>query len=199
MLLQEKLKGKRLILASKSPRRQALLHGCGLAFEIAADYEVEERYPDGLSAVEIPIYLAHLKSGAYPHELAEGDILITADTVVVLEGEVLGKPCDREEAVAMLTALSGQRHTVVTGVVIRSAHDEEAFRVQTDVWFRKLRQEEIEHYVDQYQPYDKAGAYGIQEWIGYVGIGRIEGSFYNVMGLPIQSLYVNLEKFLDRL
>lgn len=198
MLLHEKLKGKRLILASRSPRRRELIAGCGLRFDLADDYDVEENYPDSLTAMEVPLFLARLKSDSYPLPLAEGEILVTADTVVVLDADVLGKPQDRDEAIRMLTALSGRQHKVVTGVAIRNAEHRESFTVQTDVWFRRLRDEEIEYYVDTYDPRDKAGAYGIQEWIGYVGVGRIEGSFYNVMGLPIQSLYVNLEKFIDR-
>lgn len=198
MLLHDKLKGKKLILASKSPRRRDLINGCGLDFTVADGYDVEEIYPEGLTATEVPQFLARLKSDAYPQPLADNEILITADTIVVLDGDILGKPHSRDEAVAMLTRMSGMQHTVVTGVVIRSRDDIEAFNVRTDVWFRKLRDEEIEWYVDTYKPFDKAGAYGIQEWIGYVGIGRIEGSFYNVMGLPIQSLYVNLERFIDR-
>lgn len=185
-----------MILASKSPRRRQLIEGCDLKFDLAADYEVDEIYPEDLDAESVPDYLARLKSDAYPYELTENEILITADTVVVLDGVVLGKPADRDEAIAMMSRLSGARHRVVTGVVIRSIEKSFAFSAKTDVWFRRLSPEEIDYYVDKYKPYDKAGAYGIQEWIGYVAIERIEGSFYNVMGLPIQSLYVNLEKFL---
>ncbi|MCD8103321.1 MAG: Maf family nucleotide pyrophosphatase [Alistipes sp.] len=197
MLLKDKLEGKRLILASRSPRRRELLAGCGLRFELADDFEAEEIYPEELTPAEVPAYLAKLKSAAYPHKLGPDDIIITADTIVVLDNEILGKPADKDEAVSMLSRLSGCRHTVVTGVVIRSNKAMECFSVKSDVWFRRLRDDEIEYYVDNFLPLDKAGAYGIQEWIGYIGIGRIEGSFYNVMGLPIQSLYVNLEKFID--
>lgn len=197
MLLKDKLKGKKLILASKSPRRRALLEGCGLDFTVADGYEVKEDYPDDMPPHDVPLFLAILKSDAYPWAVGEDEILLTADTVVILGDEILGKPADREDAIDMLTRLSGNRHTVVSGVVMRDGKHQTGYTVKTDVWFRKLRMEEIEYYVDEYEPYDKAGAYGIQEWIGYVGIGRIEGSFYNVMGLPIQTLYVNLEKFLD--
>ncbi|MCD7969607.1 MAG: Maf family nucleotide pyrophosphatase [Alistipes sp.] len=197
MLLKDKLAGKRLILASKSPRRRELLAGCGLRFDIAEDYQVEETYPEELTAAEVPVYLTKVKSAAYPAKLAANEILVTADTVVVIENDLLGKPADKQQAVAMLSRLSGCRHTVITGVAIRCSKAMECFSVKSDVWFRRLRDDEIEYYVDNYLPLDKAGAYGIQEWIGYVGIGRIEGSFYNVMGLPIQSLYVNLEKFID--
>lgn len=197
MQLNEKLEGVKLILASQSPRRKDLMCGCGLDFTVAENYLVNEDFPEELTAAEVPCHLAKLKSASYPQKLGDKEILITADTVVVLGEDILGKPKDREEAVEMLTRLSGEKHTVITGVVIRSARHAECFSVKTDVWFRKLREKEIEYYVDTYKPYDKAGAYGIQEWIGYIGIGRIEGSFYNVMGLPIQSLYVNLEKFVD--
>ncbi|MCC8036174.1 MAG: Maf family nucleotide pyrophosphatase [Rikenellaceae bacterium] len=197
MLLKDKLNDKRLILASRSPRRRDLLAGCGLKFDIADQYEVEEVFPDDLTAAEVPAYLAKVKSAAYPARLAPGEILLTADTVVLLDNEILGKPADKQEAISMLSRLSGCRHTVVTGVAIRCTKAMECFSVKSDVWFRRLRDDEIEYYVDNFLPLDKAGAYGIQEWIGYVGIGRIEGSFYNVMGLPIQSLYVNLDKFID--
>ena len=197
MLLTEKLKDKRLILASRSPRRRELMSGCGLQFELADGYEVEEIYPPETPAREVPEYLARLKSDAYPKPLAENDVLISADTVVILEGHILGKPESREKAVEMLSALSGSRHTVVTGVVLRTQGRVITFSSSTDVWFRLLRPEEIDYYVDTYRPYDKAGAYGIQEWIGYAGIERIEGSFYNVMGLPIQQLYVTLQELLD--
>ena len=197
MLLHEKLKNRRLILASKSPRRRELLSAAGLEYRLAGDYDVEERYPDTLPAEEVPEYLALLKSRSYPEALAPDEVLIAADTVVVLEGRILGKPHSREEAVEMLSALSGVRHWVVSGVAIRTAERCEHFSVRTDVWFRPLTREEIEYYVDTFQPFDKAGAYGIQEWIGYAAIERIEGSFYNVMGLPIQQLYVRLDRFLE--
>ena len=195
MLLHDKLHAKNLILASASPRRRELLHDCGLRFTVAAPYGVEERYPPALDAEAVPEYLAALKSDAYPWPLGANDLLLTADTGVILEGEVLGKPAGREEAVGMLRRLSGVRHRVVTGVVMRSLARRVSFSAQTDVWFRKITEEEIACYVDNFQPYDKAGAYGIQEWIGYVAICRIEGSFYNVMGLPVQGLYAELERF----
>ncbi len=197
MLLHDKLKPYRLILASQSPRRRELIAGCGLSYTLAPKYECEERYPAELAAEEVPGYLAALKSRAYPTPLAAGEILLTADTVVVLDGEVLGKPRDREDAVSILGRLAGHRHTVVTGVMLRTASREHAFAARSDVWFRKLRDEEIRYYVDTFRPFDKAGAYGIQEWIGYAAIERIDGSFYNVMGLPIQRLYTELERFLD--
>ena len=198
MLLHEKLGSRRLLLASQSPRRRELISGCGLPYELAPKYECEEIYPAGLPAEEVPVYLSRLKSEAYPEPLAENDILLTADTVVVLDGEVLGKPHGREDALRMLRRLSGRRHTVVTGVTLRTSHRMHTFEARTSVWFRALADEETEYYVDTFRPFDKAGSYGIQEWIGYAAIERIEGSFYNVMGLPIQKVYTELNQFLDR-
>jgi len=198
MLLNDKLRSKNLILASGSSRRRELLHGCGLRFTIAEPYKVEELYPSTLDAEVVPEYLAALKSNAYPWPLDANDLLLTADTDVILDGKVLGKPAGKEEAATMLRCLSGVRHRVVTGVVIRSFARRVSFSAQTDVWFRDLTDEEIAFYVNNYHPCDKAGAYGIQEWIGYVAIHRIEGSFYNVMGLPVQQLYVALNRFIDK-
>ena len=197
MLLHEKLQPYRLLLASQSPRRRELIAGSGIPFTLTEKYACEEHYPATLAAEEVPAYLSRLKSEAYPTPLAANDILLTADTVVILEGEVLGKPKDREDALRMVARLAGNRHTVVTGVTLRTATRIETFSAESDVWFRPLSEEEIAYYVDTYRPYDKAGSYGIQEWIGYVGIERIDGSFYNVMGLPIQRLYVELEKFIN--
>ena len=197
MLLHEQLASWRLLLASQSPRRRELMSGCGIPYELAPRYECEESYPESLPAEEVPAYLSHLKSEAYPTPLATGDLLLTADTVVILNGRVLGKPHDRQEAVEMLAALSGNRHTVITGVTLRSAERIHTFSVGSDVWFRALTDEEITYYIDTYRPFDKAGSYGIQEWIGYAAIERIDGSFYNVMGLPIQRVYIELEKFIN--
>lgn len=196
MLLHERLRNYRLLLASQSPRRRELLSGCGLLYELAPRYACEERYPAGLPAEEVPRYLSRLKSEAYPFPLDERDILLTADTVVVLGDRVLGKPHDRADAVAMLRALAGRSHVVVSGVTLRTVHASHTFTARSEVWFRPLRDEEIDYYVDTCRPYDKAGSYGIQEWLGYVAIERIDGSFYNVMGLPVQRLYVELERFL---
>lgn len=196
MILKDKLKDYRLLLASRSPRRQQLLDQCGLDYRLIDKYDVEEHYPPTLAAAKVPLFLAQLKSEAYPAPLAPNEILLTADTVVVLDGEVLGKPRDREDAARMLGRLSGRRHTVVTGVTLRSAERMHTFSAESGVWFRPLTDEEIAYYLDAFRPYDKAGAYGIQEWIGYAAIERIDGSFYNVMGLPIQKVYVELEKFL---
>lgn len=196
MLLHDKLKNYHLILASQSPRRRQLLADAGIEYSLAPRFECEELYPESLPAVEVAEYLSRLKSEAYPAPLADGDILLTADTVVVAGGEVLGKPADRADAIAIINKLSGREHEVITGVTLRSAVRTKSFSSRSVVRFRALSQEEIEYYVDTYSPMDKAGAYGIQEWIGYVGIEGIEGSFYNVMGLPIQRVYCELDSFI---
>lgn len=196
MLLHDKLKSFRLILASQSPRRRQLLSDADIEYELAPRFECDEVFPENLPAAEVAEYLSRLKSEAYPAPLADGDILLTADTVVVAGGEVLGKPVDRADAIAIINKLSGREHEVITGVTLRSAVRTKSFSSRSVVRFRALSQEEIEYYVDTYSPMDKAGAYGIQEWIGYVGIEGIEGSFYNVMGLPIQRVYCELDSFI---
>ncbi len=198
MLLQDKLQPYRLLLASHSPRRQQLLRDCGLEYTLIDQYEVEERYPAGLPSHDVPLFLSQLKSDAYPEPLAEGDILLTADTVVVAAGGILGKPRDRDDAVRMLHLLSGAEHFVTTGVTLRTLQRRYSFAVTTSVRFRPLTDEEIDYYVDRFRPFDKAGSYGIQEWIGYAAIESINGSFYNVMGLPIQRLYVELDRFISQ-
>ena len=195
MLLIDRLKNHRILLASKSPRRRELLAGCGIDFEIAEGRDTEECFPADMPLGEVAEYLSKVKSDAYADTLTEGDILITADTVVIASGEILGKPKDREDAARMLRLLSGAEHEVVTGVTLRSIGKCESFSSVSKVCFRALSKEEIDHYIDTFKPYDKAGAYGIQEWIGYVAISGIVGSFYNVMGLPVQRLWVELEKF----
>ena len=196
MLLQDRLKNHRLILASASPRRRELLAGCDLAFTLAEKFECEECYPADLAADKVAEYLSQLKSNAYPHALADNDILLTADTVVIAGSEILGKPHSEEEARAMITTLSGASHKVVTGVTLRTTKQTISFSAESVVKFRVLDTEEIAYYVEKYRPLDKAGAYGIQEWIGYIGIEGIEGSFYNVMGLPVQRLYSALKELL---
>ena len=196
MLLHDKLKPYRLILASQSPRRRQLLADAGIEFELAPRFECEESFSQDMPAAEVAEYLSNLKSEAYPEPLGEKDILLTADTVVIACNRILGKPADRAEAIAMITMLSGCEHEVVTGVTLRSAERVKRFSVSSKVHFRALSQEEIEYYVDTYKPFDKAGSYGLQEWIGYVGIEGIEGSFYNVMGLPVQRLYCELGEFI---
>lgn len=199
MLLHEKLQSHRLILASHSPRRQQLLRDAGLSYLLADKYEVEENYPATLPAADVPRFLSKLKSESYPIPLESNDILITADTVVILDDRIIGKPHDRADAIATLQALSGRTHRVITGVTLRSSKQCYSFDSQTDVHFGPLSDEQIEYYIDTYKPFDKAGAYGIQEWIGYVAIQGIDGSFYNVMGLPIQKLYNELDRFIDQL
>ena len=195
MLLHEKLQNYRLILASRSPRRRELLAGCDLHFDIAEGYEVEEVYPETLAAEKVPEFLSGLKADGYPYPLADGDILITADTVVISRGRILGKPHSREEAMEMIRELSGRTHLVVTGVSLRDDRRSVSFSAESKVSFRELSDEEIAYYVDTYKPFDKAGAYGIQEWIGRTAIESIEGSFYNVMGLPVAALYKHLASF----
>jgi septum formation protein len=195
MLLKDKLAERRLILASGSPRRRQILAEAGLPFTLAAPFEVAEVWPPEIPAERVAGYLAALKSDAYPEQLAPGDILLTADTTVVVDNRVLGKPADEAEAVEILTLLSGRAHKVITGVVLRTAAGRETLSAESTVWFRTLTPEEIRHYVVNFRPMDKAGAYAIQEWIGHVGITRIEGSFYNVMGLPIQMIYSALDNF----
>jgi septum formation protein len=171
-----------------------LLKSLGVHFKVKVK-EVVESYPHGLKMTEIPVYLAKLKAQPFFDELVENDLLITADTIVCLDGKVLGKPLDKAEAVEMLQSLGGKEHQVISGVCLTSARKQKAFWSISCVSFRDLTIEEIEYYVDVYKPFDKAGAYGIQEWIGYIGITHIEGSFYNVMGLPVQQLYSEILDF----
>jgi septum formation protein len=182
------------ILASKSPRRQELLKSLGLAFKIRLK-EIEEKYPEDIQVQQIPEYLARLKSNPFLPELAEKDLLITADTIVLLNGEVIGKPSGYEAADAMLRKLSGNEHQVISGVCLTSGKKQKVFSALTNVQFKKLSDKEIHYYISGFQPFDKAGAYGIQEWIGFIGITHIEGSFYNVMGLPVQKLYEEILLF----
>ena len=182
------------ILASKSPRRHELLHSLGINFSVRTK-EVDENYPDSLKREEIAIYLAKLKASAFANELAENDLLITADTIVWLNGEVFGKPADRNDAIRILRKLSGNEHQVISGVCLTSIKRQKTFFSVSNVQFKQLSEAEIQFYVDEYKPFDKAGAYGIQEWIGYIGITHIEGSFYNVIGLPVQQLYSEIIRF----
>ena len=184
-----------IILGSNSPRRRELLAGLDLDFEVKVIPGLEEHYPATLQPEEIPVFLAKQKAAAYIPTLPEKTLLITADTIVWNRNEVIGKPKNREEAIRMLQSLSGHEHHVVTGVCLTTTEKQKAFSVISAVKFATLTDEEIGYYVDKYQPFDKAGAYGIQEWIGYVGVESINGSFYNVMGLPVQRLYQELKKF----
>ena len=187
---------KRIILGSNSPRRRELLAGLDLEFTVDTDNDFEERAEPGVEAHEVPQRLSAGKSHGLHRPLEPDEVLITADTVVITDCEVLGKPHSRDEAVAMLRKLSGRTHEVVTAVTIRDCSREETFSTSTRVVFEPLTPAEIDHYVDRYKPYDKAGAYGIQEWIGYVGISSIEGSFYNVMGFPVHRVWRELQRFL---
>ena len=184
-----------IILGSNSPRRKELLAGLDLDFEVKVIPGLEEHYPTTLQPEEIPVFLAKQKAAAYIPTLPEKTLLITADTIVWNRNEVIGKPKNREDAIQMLQSLSGHEHHVVTGVCLTTTEKQKAFSVISAVKFATLTDEEIGYYVDKYQPFDKAGAYGIQEWIGYVGVESINGSFYNVMGLPVQRLYQELKKF----
>ena len=188
--------GKRIILGSNSPRRRELLAGLGLEFTVDTGNSFSESPEPGVEAHQVPVDMSLGKSHGFHRPLADDEILITADTVVIIDGKVLGKPHSREEAEDMLHTLSGRRHEVVTAVTIRDSRREECFSVSSTVQFCELEDREIDYYIDKFRPYDKAGAYGVQEWIGYVGISRIEGSFYNVMGLPVQRLWQELKKFL---
>lgn len=189
------LKNYRIILGSNSPRRKELLAGLDIEFEVKTIPGIEETYPSGLKAEEIPVYLARKKAESYLDTLTDRDLLITADTIVWTFTDVLGKPADREEAIAMLRSLSDHVHEVITGVCIATKEKIVDFYVSSAVCFTKLDDNDIIYYVDKYRPYDKAGSYGIQEWIGYVGVEAINGSFYNVMGLPVQRLYEELKRF----
>ena len=183
---------KRIILASNSPRRRELLSGLGIDYEVRLMEGIVESYPDGLAGEEIPVYISRRKAAAYA--LEPDELLITADTIVWLDGQVMGKPSDRRDACLMLRLLSGRTHQVITGVCLSSTAGQRAFSCTSNVTFANLTDDEIAYYVDNYRPYDKAGAYGIQEWIGFVGVTRIDGSYFNVMGLPIQRLYTELKR-----
>ena len=187
---------KRIILGSNSPRRRELLAGLDIDFTVDTGNTFEESLEPGLEAHEVPLHLSAGKSHGFHRPLERDEVLITSDTVVIVDGEVLGKPHSREEAVEMLRRLSGRAHEVVTAVTLRDCAKEETFSDSTQVHFEPLTQEQIDYYVDRYRPFDKAGAYGIQEWIGYVGISSIEGSFYNVMGFPVHRVWKELQQFL---
>ena len=179
-------------MASNSPRRRELLAGLGLAYEVRVLDGIDESYPSCLPVEDIPFFISQKKAEAYT--LADAELLITADTIVCLDNEVLGKPKDNAEACQMLTKLSGRTHQVITGVTIKTTKWTHSFSCTSNVTFAQLTQQEIDYYVKTYQPLDKAGAYGIQEWIGYIGVTELEGSYFNVMGLPVQRLYTELKK-----
>ena len=190
------LNGKRIILGSASPRRKELLGGVGIDFETDTGNTFQEDFHDISMLHEIPSIMSVGKSHGFHRPLADDEILITSDTIVICGNEVLGKPSDKADAVRMLGLLSGRQHEVVTAVTIRSSVSEETFSDTALVRFRDLTNEEIDYYIDKYRPFDKAGAYGVQEWIGYIGIESIQGSFYTIMGFPVHKVYLHLKKFL---
>ena len=183
-----------IILASNSPRRRELLSGLGLDYEVRTLPGIDESYPDTLQGEEIPVYISSKKASAYLDALKDNELLITADTIVWLDGRVLGKPADEDEARQMLRDLSGKTHQVITGVTLATTTFQKSFASVSQVTFASLTEEEISYYVTHYHPMDKAGSYGVQEWIGFIGVERIEGSYFNVMGLPVQRLYNELKK-----
>lgn len=192
------LDGKRLILASNSPRRKELLAGLGLEFEVRVMKGIDESYPDDLVGEDIPKYISMQKAKAYIPTLAPDEVLITSDTIVYIDGKVLGKPRDAADAHDMLRLLSGRTHEVITGVtIVESGREPRCFATTTLVTFKQLTDDEINYYITNYRPFDKAGAYGIQEWIGYIGVTSIEGSYFNVMGLPVQRVYESLINKVD--
>ena len=188
----ENLSKYKIILASNSPRRKELLSGLDLNYEVKTIPDVDESYPDTLPKEEIPVYIAQQKAEAYKQWIDDMTFLITADTIVWLDGKVYGKPENEEDAKAMLRILSGNTHDVITGVCLTTKEKKQTFFAISSVKFAVLDEEEIEYYVTKYKPYDKAGAYGVQEWIGYIGVEKLDGSFYNVMGLPVRVLYTYL-------
>ena len=190
----DNLEKYKVILASGSPRRRELMAGLGVNYEVRILPDVDESYPDTLQGEEIPLYIAKEKADAYIPMMQQDELIITADTIVWLDGKVLGKPRDREDALQMLRTMSGRTHEVFTGVCITTTDWQRSFTAQTEVRFATLSEDEIIYYVDNFKPMDKAGAYGVQEWIGFIGVENISGSYYNIMGLPVQKLYRELLK-----
>lgn len=191
----DNLKKYKIVLVSASPRRKELLQNLGLTFKVRTLFGIDEQYPDTLRGEDIPRFISRKKAEAYRSSMADDELLIAADTVVCLDGRTLGKPHDAQEAKTMLHKLSGRFHQVITGVTVMTKDQMENFAVTSQVKFADLTDEEIEYYVDNYLPFDKAGAYGIQEWIGMVAVEELRGSYFNVMGLPVQRLYNVLKKF----
>lgn len=192
--MQKLLDGKHVILASNSPRRKELLAGLDLDFEVKVLPNIDESYPENLPAMEVSEYISQKKAEAYKGLIRENDVVITADTVIICENEIMGKPHDAEDAQRMLRKLSNKSHQVTTGVCITTLKEQVHFSVTTHVSFKELTDDEINYYIATYKPFDKAGAYGIQEWIGYIGCTGLDGSYYNVMGLPVQRIYRELLK-----
>jgi len=197
-MLHENLKHYKIILASKSPRRQFLLKELGIDFKIDISQSIDEDFPHNLKAEEIALFLAEEKAKAFEGKLADNEVVITADTIVWINNHVLNKPQSHNEAISMLKKLSGNMHQVLTGVCLFSNFKKKTFFANTNVFFKVLTDSEIEFYLQNFKPFDKAGSYGIQEWIGYIGIERIEGSYFNVMGLPVQKLYAELNQFVTK-
>lgn len=191
----ENLSNYKIVLGSHSPRRRELVAGLDIPYEVITLPDVDESYPDDLQKEEIPVYIARVKADAYQKIMSGDTFLITADTIVWLNGQVFGKPKNETDAKAMLRALSGQTHEVITGVCLTTCEKQQSFSALSSVTFAVLEENEIEYYVRKYQPYDKAGAYGVQEWIGYIGVESLNGSFYNVMGLPVRLLYKHLKEW----
>ncbi len=196
-MLSEILQDYSIILATKSPRRHFLMKEAGIDYLLSDLHEVDEDFPLRLNKFEIPVFLSELKSKAYSKSLKQNEILITADTIVWKDESVIGKPVDRSDALRILKSLSGNMHEVITGVTLRNFNRMHSFHSHTSVFFDQLSDEELSYYFDTFNPMDKAGAYGIQEWIGYIGIKEIKGSYFNVMGLPVQKLYRELERFIN--
>ena len=190
----DNIKKYNVILASNSPRRKELLAGLGIDFKVKVIDGIDESYPPSLAAQQVAEYIAEKKAEAYRSVMDDNDLIITADTVVIVNNEILGKPTDAADAIRMLQSMAGCSHHVVTGVCITSKHVHKSFSVTTEVEFAALSDDEIDYYVERYRPFDKAGAYGIQEWIGYIGVTSLSGSYYNVMGLPVQRIYTELKR-----
>ena len=189
------MKAKKIILASNSPRRRELLAGLDISFEVKVIPGIDESYPEDLPAVEVPQYISKAKADAYLGMIDKYTMVITADTVVVLDDEILGKPVDDDDARRILHKLSGKTHQVITGVCLTSLDKQRVFAVTTGVTFKQFTEQEIDYYVSHYHPLDKAGAYGIQEWIGHIGVTALNGSYFNVMGLPVQRIYMEMQDF----
>jgi len=196
-MLLEKLKKFNIYLASQSPRRQELLKKMGINFNIASLIEVDESYHSALKGAEIALFISEKKSDSYASILKQNRLLITSDTIVWVDHKVLGKPKNSNEAKKMLALLSGKKHEVFTGITIRTVNKISSFFEKTEVWFNELSYSEIEYYINKYKPFDKAGSYAIQEWIGHIAIEKINGSYSNVVGLPTEKLYTELKKFID--
>ena len=188
-------KDYKIILASNSPRRKELLAGIDVQFEVRVIQDIDESYPADLPTKDIAEYISHKKAAVYQQQMAPDELIITADTIVVLGNEVMGKPHDEADARRMLGELSGRTHQVITGVTLTTIQKQISFSVETDVTFKALSDSEIDYYVSHYEPFDKAGAYGIQEWIGHIGVTGLHGSYFNVMGLPVQRIYEALSNF----